>query len=543
LFSTICVFLILLSINSSAQLIAVVKKGDIKAIEALINEGADVNKEEKGKTPLCMAVSLENLEVVRLLLDKGADVNKESSKFVYNPLGLALHRNNLDIVRLLLDKGADVNKTSNGVSNLYTAVQSKNLEMVILLLNKGADVNNGFITKKGISCSPLYTAVEKQNFDMVSLLIERGADVNIGFIINKSGTNISPIALAVAKRNLEIAKLLIESGADINAITYTGTSLLSNAERVGGAPMIRLIKDALEKQSKNLAANNVKTIPTTVVENPIKANPLQVTPSDVDIDIPVNSSSKLNTYVLIIGNEDYSSNQTGINVEVNVMYAENDAKTFKEYCVKTLGVPEKNITLLINATGSRMLQNLDLISKISKANNGKAELIFYYAGHGLPDEQTSEPYLIPVDVSGSDLKYAVKLADVYKRLAENPAVKVTVFIDACFSGGARNESLLALRGVKVRPRENVFGNNLVVFTSSSGDESSASYKEKQHGMFTYYLLKKLQDTKGNCTYNELYEYLKTEISINSLVINKKQQTPQVIGSPDVQEKWKDWKMK
>jgi len=265
--------------------------------------------------------------------------------------------------------------------------------------------------------------------------------------------------------------------------------------------------------------------------------------SDVDINIPIGGASKNNTYALIIGNEDYSSYQTDISTEVNVQFAENDAKIFKEYCIKTLCIPEKNVTLLINATGSKMLQNLDLLSKISKANSGDAELIFYYAGHGLPDEQTKEPYLIPVDVSGDDLKYAIKLAEVYKKLTENPSVQVTVFIDACFSGGARNESLLALRGVKVRPKEVVVGSNLVVFISSSGDESSASYKDKQHGMFTYYLLKKLQDSKGNCTYKELEEYLKKEVSINSLVINKKQQTPQVIGSPDVEEKWKIWKIK
>ncbi|BDX38803.1 hypothetical protein CYCD_21580 [Tenuifilaceae bacterium CYCD] len=265
--------------------------------------------------------------------------------------------------------------------------------------------------------------------------------------------------------------------------------------------------------------------------------------SDVDINIPIDGAVKNNTYALIIGNEDYSSNQTDISTEVNVQFAENDAKIFKEYCVKTLGIPEKNATLLINATGSRILQNLDLLSKISKANGGDAELVFYYAGHGLPDEQTKEPYLIPVDVSGADLKYAIKLAEVYKKLTENPSAKVTVFIDACFSGGARNESLLALRGVKVRPKEVAVGNNLVVFTSSSGNESSASYKDKQHGMFTYYLLKKLQDSKGNCTYKELDEYLKKEVSINSLVINKKQQTPQAMGSPDVDEKWRNWKIK
>ena len=137
----------------------------------------------------------------------------------------------------------------------------------------------------------------------------------------------------------------------------------------------------------------------------------------------------------------------------------------------------------------------------------------------------------------------MKLSDVYQKLTENPSLKVTVFLDACFSGGARNESLLALRNIKVAPIVSTVGNNLIVFASSSGTESSAPYKEKQHGMFTYYLLKKMQETKGNCTYKELDEYLKNEISVNSLVINKKQQTPQVIGSTDVQAKWGSWKIK
>ncbi len=265
--------------------------------------------------------------------------------------------------------------------------------------------------------------------------------------------------------------------------------------------------------------------------------------SDVDKNIPENNITHSNRYALIIGNEDYSSNQTGISSEVNVQFAINDANIFAEYCAKTLGIPKKNITTLTNATGSKMWQNLELLSQLAKANNGNAELIFYYAGHGLPDEQTKEPYLIPVDISGNDLKYAVKLMDVYKKLTENPSQRVTVFLDACFSGGARNESLLALRAVKIKPKTDIFGSNLVVFTSSSGDESSAPYKEKQHGMFTYFLLKKLQETQGNCTYQEMEEYLKKEVSVNSLVVNKKQQTPQLIGSQDVDGKWGSWEMK
>jgi ankyrin repeat protein len=427
----------------------------------------------------------------------------------------------------------------NCPAQLVKAIKDGDIKEVEKLINEGADVNEEYNRRP--SYPPLFFAITTNQLDMVRLLIKSGADVNKGCItynaMNATRTCWRLIHFAVGTKNVEIVKLLIDHGADINASDNPKFQTpLQVAEEIGQADIIALLKNSNSKANNIYVSDGKQATPS--VEKQVV-----ITPSDVDVNIPVSSSSKLNTYALIIGNEDYSSSQTGLNTEVNVQFAENDAKVFKEYCIKTLGIPDKNITLLINATGSRMLQNLDLISKISKVNNGNAELIFYYAGHGLPDEQTKEPYLIPVDVNGNDLKYAVKLAEVYKKLTENPAIKVTVFIDACFSGGARNESLVALRGVRVKPKEFIVGNNLVVFTSSSGDESSAAFKDKQHGMFTYYLLKKLQESKGDCSYEELEGYLKNEISLNSLLINKKQQTPQIIGSPDVLENWRNWSVK
>ncbi|MCK4406359.1 MAG: caspase family protein, partial [Bacteroidales bacterium] len=216
--------------------------------------------------------------------------------------------------------------------------------------------------------------------------------------------------------------------------------------------------------------------------------------SDVDINIPVNPKKNNSRYALIIGNEDYKSYQMGLESEINVDFAESDARSFKKYTEKTLGVPEENIILLINSRAVEMHQALDKMKIIAKSLNGNAELIFFYAGHGLPDEKTKEPYLIPVDVSGTNLQFAVKLKDVYDKLTEFPSKRVTVFLDACFSGGARNQGLVAARGVKVKPKQQMLKGNVIVFSASSGDQSSLPYKEKQHGMFTYFLLKKLQST-------------------------------------------------
>lgn len=267
------------------------------------------------------------------------------------------------------------------------------------------------------------------------------------------------------------------------------------------------------------------------------------TASDVDINIPVARTEKRNCYALIIGNEDYSSYQMGLGGEVNVEFARNDAKIFKEYVNKTLGVPEENIMLLLDAKVIEMNRSIEKLNLLAKVAGADCELIFYFAGHGLPDEVTKDAFIMPVDVSGNDLKYAIKLKDLYAKLSEHPSKKVTVFLDACFSGGARNNALVAARGVKVRPKEETIKGNIVVFSASSGDQSSLPYKEKQHGIFTYHLLKKLQETKGDVTLKDLSDFANKEVSLRSIIVNNKEQTPQVNTSSEISEKWGGWKLK
>jgi hypothetical protein len=313
-------------------------------------------------------------------------------------------------------------------------------------------------------------------------------------------------------------------------------------------PVLVDLSESLGKYAKdttfNVGLEQRLTAKNEVVISGIATTATEITraslSSAVDKNIPVNMTKHPYRYALIIGNEDYSRFQRGLNTETNVEYARNDAKIFKEYATKTLGVDGMNAHLLQDATAGEIYQKIDLISKLASKTGEQAEIIFFYAGHGLPDEATRTPYLIPVDVAGSNLNAAIKLEDIYKKFAESGAGKVTVFMDACFSGGGRDAGLIAARSVKVKPKKDLIQGNLVVFTASSGEQSALPYDQEQHGIFSYFLFKKLQDTKGEVLYGELADYISQNVSIESLRINQKEQDPAINVSPSVENSWRDW---
>jgi hypothetical protein len=260
--------------------------------------------------------------------------------------------------------------------------------------------------------------------------------------------------------------------------------------------------------------------------------------SDVDINIPRNNTNNENTFAVLIGNENY-------NKEIKVDFALNDARMFKQYLEKTLGVPSKNIQLVENATYGQILDVLKWITDITKVYQGEANIIFYYAGHGVPDEQTKSAYLLPVDGNSQNTLSAIKLDEIYKQLSANPSQYTFVFLDACFSGSARSENQMLAkgRGVKIKPKSEALKGNLVVISATTGDETALPYGEKQHGMFTYYLLKKIQESKGNVQLEELTSFIQKQVSQQSLIINKKPQNPQVQFSLEFSEDWKKLKLK
>ncbi|GHT35468.1 hypothetical protein AGMMS49574_24930 [Bacteroidia bacterium] len=258
--------------------------------------------------------------------------------------------------------------------------------------------------------------------------------------------------------------------------------------------------------------------------------------SDVDRNIPVSTKEyeSAHTYALVIGNEKYAANQ-------EVPFAQRDADVFTAYCVRTFKIPRSNITHILNATGNQMKTGIrDLARKAAFDQSGQAELIIYYSGHGIiakdkfgiSDEEYDQ-YLIPVDASGADASQSISRKEIYAALSNVPFKRASIFLDACNIKGDKGITKVA---------KNDWKGNVFVFASSAPNETSGVYNDKSHGMFTYFLLKSIQDKKGNINYENLVKTVEEGVKRESSRFAGKSQNPQIEASPQADKDWRRWKI-
>jgi len=78
----------------------------------------------------------------------------------------------------------------------------------------------------------------------------------------------------------------------------------------------------------------------------------------------------------------------------------------------------------------------------------------------------------------------------------------------------------------------------LIISSSQSDQPSSWYKEKKHGMFTYFFLKAIHnrnadyDNNGDITYNEIYQYVSDSndgVPYNTKLLHGFEQNPQLSG--------------
>src|SRR6476660_3782693 len=115
------------------QLFEAVRKGDVAAVTAALDKGADVNaKFRYGTTALFKAAERGNPEITKLLLDRGADTKVKDTFYGATAMSWAIDGKHVQVVRLMLEKNADEIEDV-----LLTGVRESNAELLKVALDRG----------------------------------------------------------------------------------------------------------------------------------------------------------------------------------------------------------------------------------------------------------------------------------------------------------------------------------------------------------------------------------------------------------------------
>ena len=221
----------------------------------------------------------------------------------------------------------------------------------------------------------------------------------------------------------------------------------------------------------------------------------------------------------------------------SVSYAYNDADIFREYLIKTFGFSRENIYFKVDnrATKGEFEKIFNRDGWLTKNASSQTDVVIFYAGHGAPDLESKQSYLVPYDVDPNYATTGYALNDLYENLGSLNAKSITVIIDACFSGGSRdNQPILAdARPIYISIEGTQVPKTVRVFSAASGKEISSGYKSKMHGLFTYYFLKGLNgdaDKNGDrrITYSEMQEFVAQNVSAQAKKMGREQH-PQFQG--------------
>lgn len=397
----------------------------------------------------------------------------------------AAWKGDTDKVRTLLDQGVNVNETFEGMTALMVAADYGHAQTARVLLAKGAYPD--FKGKNGMTA--MHLAVHSGHIDVVRVLLEAGADPEPGSASFGSGSSGTPLMIAQQKGFTSIAVLLRDA---VDKKMTAGKGATAGDRQQASSPSFRT--------------------------------------SDIDILPPAKAVRKVSGHAVVIGIEQYRQNLPRAD------YAVSDAKTMTQYLTKVLGYPEENTVTLLNDHAT----NVDLVKYFEKwlPNNVEpgSSVFIYYSGHGAPDPRTGSAYLVPYDGDPSFIaETGYSLKRMYEALGRLPAKEIIVALDSCFSGaGGRSVIAKGSRPLVMNLQSNlVLPKNVTVLSASSGDQTSSTYDEKGHGLFTYFMLKGIKNEDvvrqdGSLAINDLYGYLKPQVERIARKQYNNEQTPQLI---------------
>lgn len=243
-------------------------------------------------------------------------------------------------------------------------------------------------------------------------------------------------------------------------------------------------------------------------------------------DSPKAAPVRPDDYALIVGIEGYRSIP-------KADFGENDAKSMKTY-MEALGVPPGNVITLLGQGASRADIAKYLEEWLPGVVKPDSRVYFYYSGHGAPDPQTGVAYLIPYDGDPSFLKStAFPLSKIYADLSALPAKESVVMLDSCFSGaGGRSVMAPGVRPLVVTEDANVAPEKVDILSASGAREIAGGLDLRQHGLFTYFVLRGLAgeaaDKDGHVTLGGLEDFVRDHVKETARRSNR-DQTPRLLG--------------
>lgn len=237
-------------------------------------------------------------------------------------------------------------------------------------------------------------------------------------------------------------------------------------------------------------------------------------------------------FAVVIGIEKYAGLP-------DALYAERDAKAVRAH-LEALGYPARNIAMITGAQASRAGIAKNIETWLSRNVKERSAVFVYYSGHGAPDPVKGEAYLIPSD---GDPQYLEDTAYPVKRLFEKlealKAARVIVALDACFSG-AGGRSVLAKGARPLVSKVDLVGGPLfktLAFSASAADQISGVAEGQGHGLFTYFLLRGLNETHGAAKAKDLFAYFSPRVQDEAKRVNR-DQTPQMLpAEAGPRERW------
>jgi hypothetical protein len=243
-------------------------------------------------------------------------------------------------------------------------------------------------------------------------------------------------------------------------------------------------------------------------------------------------------WAVIIGVGGYDSTSVP-----KLRYPVADADAVYQTLVASGGFKKENILLLTDKTERKpTLRNIKwaLGTFLARSAHKNDLVVIYFAGHGASeiDQRGIErdglsKYLVPIDADPDDLySTALPMDEMQNVLARIDAERVTVFLDACYSGAAGGRTFASTKTRTVNV-DDIFLDRLTrskgraIVTASRPSELSIELTELGHGVFTYYLVRGLQgyadlNRDGIVSLQELYEYLAQEVSRKSRAVGGNQ---------------------